>query len=95
MSQRIYQIIGGYPDANDCDRMRDDGTVQTIIGVEQQLASQPTMSRLENAVNAKDLARLAYGIGEIFLESFEEAPQMIVIDIDWSSPDFADTNSAA
>ena len=82
LSQRIYQIIGGYPDANDCDRMRDDGTVQTIIGVEQQLASQPTMSRLENAVKAKDLVRFAYAIGEIFVDSFEEAPQMIVLDMD-------------
>ena len=31
LSQRIYQIIGGYPDANDCDRMRNDGTVQTMV----------------------------------------------------------------
>ena len=82
LSQRIYQIMGGYPDANDCDRMRNDGTVQTISGGEQQLASQPTMSRLENRLKAKDLVRLAYGIGEIFLDSFEEAPRMIVIDID-------------
>ena len=82
LSQRIYQIIGGYPDANDCDRMRNDGTVQTISGGEQQLASQPTMSRLENRVKAKDLVRLAYGIGEIFVDSFEEAPRMIVIDMD-------------
>ena len=82
LSQRIYQIIRGYPDANDCERMRDDGAVQTIVGVEHRLASQPTMSRLENAVNAKDLVRMAYTIGEVFLDSFEEAPQMIVIDMD-------------
>ena len=82
LKQRIYQIIGGYPDANDCERMRDDGAMQTIVGVERQLASQPTMSRLENAVKPKDLVRMAYAIGDIFLESFEEAPPMMVIDMD-------------
>ena len=34
LTQRIYQIMGGYPDANDCDRMRSDGTLQTISGVD-------------------------------------------------------------
>lgn len=82
LKQRIYQIIGGYPDANDCDRMRDDGAMQTVVGVERQLASQPTLSRLENAVNMKDLVRMAYAIAENFLDSFEEAPRMIVIDMD-------------
>ncbi len=73
LTQRIYQIMGGYPDANDCDRMRSDGTLQTISGVEQPLASQPTMSRLENTVKAIDLnpgsVRALTGAAIAFLES--------------------------
>lgn len=50
--QRMYQIIAGYEDADDCDRLRSDGMLKLCAGHkpsdEIDLASQPTMCRLEN-----------------------------------------------
>jgi hypothetical protein len=53
VSQRIYQIIAGYEDANDSNYLRNDPLFQLVCGrtptIEgESLASQPTMSRWEN-----------------------------------------------
>jgi Transposase DDE domain group 1 len=50
--QRIYQIAAGYEDTNDATFLRDDPTMRTVVDrVDRPLASQPTLSRLENAVD--------------------------------------------
>lgn len=82
LSQRVHQIIGGYADGNDSDRLRHDCAMQAAVGREDTLASQPTMSRLDNGVGLKDLVRMAYALGEGFLDSYDQAPGMIVIDMD-------------
>lgn len=82
LTQRVHQIMGGNPDANDSDRLRDDATLQALTGTHKPLASQPTMSRLENSVTIKDVMRLAYALGEVFLDSFKQAPKLIIIDMD-------------
>jgi len=50
--QRIFQICQGYEDADDCDHFRFDPAFLTAVGKvpgsDAALASQPTMSRLEN-----------------------------------------------
>jgi hypothetical protein len=60
LRQRIYQIVAGYEDANDADRLRHDPLLQIVadepLGV--ALGSQPTLSRWENAPSARDLVRL-------------------------------------
>jgi hypothetical protein len=60
LRQRIYQIVAGYEDANDADRLRHDPLLQIVadqaLGV--ALGSQPTLSRWENAASARDLVRL-------------------------------------
>ena len=56
--QRIYQIAAGYEDANDATFLRDDPAMRAVVDhVDRRLASQPTLSRLENAV-AWDSVRL-------------------------------------
>ena len=83
LKQRVYQIISGNPDANDSDRQRHDPTLQLIsTGKDAELASQPTMTRLENSVTLKELIRLSYVIGDAFLDSFKKAPRLIIIDMD-------------
>ena len=81
ISQRIYQIIGGYYDANDSDALGDDIVMRTASGKsleEGRLASQPTISRLEGRVTNKDLLRMARALFDNYLESInDEAPQMI------------------
>jgi hypothetical protein len=84
--QRILQICQGYEDADDCDHLRLDPAFQTAVGKapgpDTALASQPTMTRLENRVRPKELFRLGHALGDIFLDSFDTAPQAIVIDMD-------------
>src|SRR6266850_13582 len=48
LCQRIYQIAAGYEDCDDADTLRNDATFQAIVGKSDPLASQPTLSRLEN-----------------------------------------------
>ncbi len=89
IGQRIFQIIGGYYDANDSDQLRDDIVMRTASGKsleEGGLASQPTISRLEGRVSKKDLLRMARALFEDYLDSFnDEAPKMVCIDMDPSA----------
>jgi len=50
LRQRIYQIAAGYEDANDASFLRHDPTLRAVVSPRSEsLASQPTLSRLENA----------------------------------------------
>jgi hypothetical protein len=50
LRQRIYQIAAGYEDANDATFLRHDPTLRAVASRRgEPLASQPTLSRLENA----------------------------------------------
>jgi len=64
LRQRAYQISCSYEDADDCDHLRTDPALKTAVGRDPQedrdLGSQPTMTRLENAVTVRDLLRLGY-----------------------------------
>jgi hypothetical protein len=57
--QRIYQIIAGYEDANDADRLRHDPAFQILADqpVGEALGSQPTLSRWENTPSARKQVR--------------------------------------
>lgn len=85
VSQRVGQILCGYEDANDCNQLRGDSTLKMSVGrkpSEADLASQPTMTRLENNVGMKTL----YKIGKLFVDdyiaSFDKAPKKVIIDAD-------------
>jgi hypothetical protein len=61
MRQRLYQIALGYPDCNDADRLRHDPLLRSVCDRAphaQGLSSQPTLSRLENAVDLGKLRTL-------------------------------------
>ena len=89
LRQRAYQISCGYEDANDCDALRDDPAIKAAVGrdpVEDgALGSQPTMTRLENAVTVRDLLKLGYAFVDQFIASYDRAPRMIVLDMDPTS----------
>ena len=84
--QRIYQIVAGYEDCNDANLLRKDPALKTVCDrllSEKDLASQPTLTRLENSVTVRDL----YRIGKYFLESYiqrrkKDKPRRIILDID-------------
>ena len=85
LTQRTMQICHGYEDANDCDTMREDAVLKIAAGRgpnDGALASQPTMTRLENNVGMRDLIRLFYAFVDNFLDSYASAPDCMVIDMD-------------
>jgi Transposase DDE domain group 1 len=67
--QRIYQIIAGYEDANDADRLRHDPAFQILADqpLGDALGSQPTLTRWENAPSARNLVRLNQALLEQFI----------------------------
>jgi len=88
LTQRVAQICCGYEDADDCDRLRDDPLFKMAAGrlpEENALASQPTMSRLENRVSVNELLRMGYALVDQFISSFDKPPQAIVLDLDPSA----------
>ena len=55
LTQRSFQIVAGYEDCNDADSLRSDPIFKTVCDrlpeSDPDLASQPTLSRLENSVD--------------------------------------------
>jgi len=86
LRQRIYQIACGYEDCNDADSLRSDPALKLAVGrapQERDLASQPTLSRLENAVGAQDCYRLSEVLVGSYLERHRaDPPPRIVLDVD-------------
>jgi hypothetical protein len=87
LRQRIYQIVAGYEDANDADRLRHDPTLQIVADQKlgEALGSQPTLSRWENAPSARDLVRLNEALLDQFLRLCGEQVHQrgeILLDID-------------
>jgi len=82
---RVYGIIAGYEDQNDHDALRHDAVFKLLAGrlpEDDDLASQPTLSRFENAVTPRDLLNLEAWYVERFVNSFQEPPREITLDID-------------
>lgn len=85
LSQRVTQICHGHEDANDCNLLKNDAAFKVAVGRHpdgEDLASQPTMTRLENSIGRRELLRLFNGFVEHFLDSYEKAPEIICIDMD-------------
>lgn len=85
----FFQVACGYEDGNDANSLRCDPVFKLAVerqplDVDDNLASAPTFSRLENAVTPQDLYRLAQAFVDHFIESYPEAPQVIVLDRDHS-----------
>jgi hypothetical protein len=82
---RIYGILAGYADQNDHDQLRYDPVFKLLAGrrpSDDELASQPTLSRFENAINIPSLWRLRDVLVDQFLASFDEPPPRLTFDID-------------
>ena len=86
LTQRVMQIAAGYEDANDCNQMKDDEILKLCANQQSALATQPTISRLENKVNTKELYNMAKVFVDQFISSYESEPGIIILDPD-------DTNS--
>jgi hypothetical protein len=86
--QRVFQIACGYADQDDADELRSDPLLKLACGRQSangpDLASQPTLSRLENAVDR----RTCYRLGQALLAGYLRergrlgAPRRILLDLD-------------
>lgn len=82
---RVYGILAGYEDQNDHDALRSDAVFKLIAGrspEDDDLASQPTLSRFENAIGPKSLFQLQDVLIDQFIASFDEPPGHLTFDID-------------
>ena len=86
LSQRVYQIACGYEDANDCNDLRSDPAIKAACNRVPisggNLASQSTMTRLENSVTRTQLYRMARALVDTFLCSYKKPPRAIILDMD-------------
>lgn len=88
---RVFAIACGYPDAGDLDDLRRDPAFKLACGrlpeSGNDLHSQPTMSRWENAPDLHTLIRMARATVDLWCKSHPRPPKAITLDID----DTADT----
>ncbi len=84
--QRLYQIAAGYEDANDATDLRADPALKIAVGrgpeSDPDLASQPTLSRLEQQVRPKECQAINHLLLDQFLEQERPTPREIVRDFD-------------
>lgn len=83
---RILAIACGYEDADDLDSLRHDPAFKLALGKLPGgaigLASQPTMSRWENAPTTRELVRLTGALVDLYCTSYPEPPVAVTLDID-------------
>src|SRR5215213_3361787 len=83
--QRVYGILADYEDQNDHDTLRSDPVFKLIadrLPDGPDLASQPTLSRFENAVDIPSLQQLREQFVDQFIASFVAPPRRLTFDVD-------------
>ena len=82
LRQRIYGLALGWQDLNDHTALREDIAMQTAVGVEREVASAPTLCRLENWSDRSSAWGLHEVLIEQFIASFKSAPEELILDFD-------------
>ena len=90
ITQRVMAIALGYEDANDAARLASDPIHKLLVGRDpvdgEDLASQPTLSRFENAPDSKELFRMTEALADRVIERHRQRlhgrARRITIDMD-------------
>jgi hypothetical protein len=87
--QRMFGIACGYADGNDAARIADDPVFKLLAGRDpvsgSALASQPTLSRFENAVRSGDLLQMSEVLADAVIQRHRRRKRKvrrITIDLD-------------
>jgi hypothetical protein len=88
--QRVFSLAAGYADCNDAERVAVDPVLKEVCDRDAvddpDLGSQPTLSRFENAVDAKALIAMARDLEDMVIERHRKRrhgkADEIVIDLD-------------
>src|SRR3954463_5786372 len=82
---RVYGILAGHEDQNDHDTLRTDPVFKLIADrspEDDDLASQPTLSRFENQIDIASLKQLRQLFVDQFIASFAQPPLLLTFDLD-------------
>ncbi|HTU52819.1 MAG TPA: IS1380 family transposase, partial [Acetobacteraceae bacterium] len=83
---RMLAIACGYEDADDLDRLRSDPAFKLACGrlpdSGDDLCSQPTISRWENAPTLREVVRMAHAMVDVYCASYRRPPAAVTLDID-------------
>ena len=90
ITQRVMAIALGYEDANDAARLASDPIHKLLVGRDpvngEDLASQPTLSRFENAPDRKELLRMTEALADCVIARHRKRlhgrARRITIDLD-------------
>ena len=92
LRQRVYGVVAGYEDCNDHDALRDEPLFRLLAGPaggdpDAPLASQPTLSRLENAIAIPALHKLLGFLLDTGIERLRDhhhgaLPASVTLDLD-------------
>jgi len=80
--QRVFALCQGYEDLNDHGTLRKDLLMQTALERDEELASAPTLCRLENRASRAQAWAMHGVMVEQFVASFATAPEELVLDFD-------------
>jgi len=89
-AQRIFAIACGYADANDAARLKSDPVHKMLLGRDpnagRDLASQPSLSRFENATTPRQLYRMSEELASCVIERHAKRmnghAKLVTIDLD-------------
>jgi len=90
LQQRIFGLCAGYADCNDAARLAHDPIHKLVLDRDPLtglgLASQPTLSRFENAVSARELRALTHVLADTVIAQqrrrLKGRARRIIIDLD-------------
>lgn len=82
LRQRVYGLALGWEDWNDHGALRQDVAMQTAVGVDREVASAPTLCRLEKWADRASAWRLHRVLVDQFIASFKTAPKELVLNFD-------------
>jgi hypothetical protein len=90
LAQRVFSIACGYPDANDSAHLGSDPIHKMLLDRDpvtgRNLASQPTLSRFENAIRPRELYRLGETLADSVIERHARRlrgrARLVTIDLD-------------
>ncbi len=84
--QRVLQIAMGYEDCNDAEHMRHDPMLKLAclgeVNAGDALSSQPSLSRFENAVQARDIAKMLNWSEQSWVDSLPAHTELVILDVD-------------
>ena len=82
LRQRVFALAQGYEDLNDHDELRRDTLLQSAAGTVGELASAPTLCRMENRADRRCAMAMNELLVQLFIESHDRAPEEVVLDFD-------------